>query len=273
MAATQTVQVAHLAAKVGYAISNGKLDPLKPTWVLINSMCTSVEFYRPLLDSKALTSVANLVAIEPLGHGATACATEHFNYWDTALITLQALEALGVRKAYALGTSQGGWIIVRMALLAPEKILGLIPLGTSMDAETSETREKGCWDPVPFLQPFLEKWGNPNANFVVGDDWIQAVIGLGFGSAGTPQVLEFWTETLRHVYSGNEGRQKAPDGRHLSGGSADAVYTPVVAEEHSKLFTGSGDVQFNVLEGGAHFLVATNPKEVEEAILVMTSKA
>ncbi|KAG4218203.1 hypothetical protein PC116_g33317 [Phytophthora cactorum] len=121
MAATQTVQVAHLAAKVGYAISNGKLDPSKPTWVLINSMCTSVEFYRPLLDSKALTSVANLVAIEPLGHGATTCATEHFNYWDTALITLQALEALGVQKAYALGTSQGGWIIVRMALLAPEK--------------------------------------------------------------------------------------------------------------------------------------------------------
>ncbi|OTB18053.1 hypothetical protein K445DRAFT_315814 [Daldinia sp. EC12] len=293
MAATQTVQVAHLAAKVGYAISNGKLDPSKSTWVLINSMCTSVEFYRPLLDSKALTSVANLVAIEPLGHGATACATEHFNYWDTALITLQALEALGVHKAYALGTSQGGWIIVRMALLAPEKILGLIPLGTSMDAETSETREKGCWDPVPFLQPFLEKWGNPNANFVVGDDWIQAVIGLGFGSAGTPQVLEFWTETLRHVYSGNEGRQKlrmaaiclaSRDGLqlrigdikcpvHWLHGSADAVYSPVVAEEHSKLFTGSSDVQFNVLEGGAHFLVATNPKEVEEAILAMTSKA
>lgn len=123
MAATQTVQVPHLEAQVGYAISNNKLDPSKPTWVLINSMCTSVEFYRAQLDNKTLTAAVNLVAIEPLGHGATTCATEHFTYWDTALITLQALEALGVKKAYALGTSQGGWIIVRMALLAPEKVI------------------------------------------------------------------------------------------------------------------------------------------------------
>ncbi|KAI8962370.1 putative alpha/beta hydrolase [Daldinia sp. FL1419] len=293
MAVGQTIKVPHLEAQVGYAISNNKLDPSKPTWVLINSMCTSVEFYRAQLDSKTLTDAVNLVAIEPLGHGATSCATEHFTYWDTALIALQALEALGVKKAYALGTSQGGWIIVRMALLAPEKILGLIPLGTSLDAETVDTREKGCWDPVPFLQPFFEKWGIPAADFVVGDDWIQAVIGLGFGSAGTPQVLEFWAQTLRRVYSGNEGRKKLRmaaicladrDGIklrvgdvkcpiHWLHGSADVVYSAAVGQEHSKLFTGSSDVQFDILEGGAHFLVATNPKEVEEAILAMTSKA
>ncbi|KAI1660378.1 putative alpha/beta hydrolase [Daldinia decipiens] len=293
MAATQTVQVPHLEARVGYAISNNKLDTSKPTWVLINPMCTSVEFYRAQLDSKTLTAAVNLVAIEPLGHGVTTCATEHFTYWDTALIALQALEALGVKKAYALGTSQGGWIIMRMALLAPEKILGLIPLGTSMDAETSESREKGCWDPVPFLQPFLEKWGSPTPNFVVGDDWIQAVIGLGFGSAGTPQALEFWTETLRRVYSGDEGRRKLRmaaicladrDGLQLRlgdikcpvnwlHGSADAIFTYVVAQEHFTLFTGSCDAQSNVLEGGAHFLVATHAKEVEDAILAMTAKA
>ncbi|KAI1464950.1 putative alpha/beta hydrolase [Daldinia caldariorum] len=293
MAAKQTVQVAHLAAQVGYAISNDKLDLSKPTWVLINSLCTSVEFYRPLFESKTLANVVNLVAIEPLGHGATTCATEHFNYWDTALAALQALEALGVKKAYALGTSQGGWIVVKMALLAPEKILGLIPLGTSMDAETSETREKGCWDPVSFLQPILESWRNPNPDFIVGDEWIQAVMGQGFGSAATPQLLEFWSGALRRIYSGNDGRQrlrmaviclasrdslllriddiKCPV--HWLHGSADTVYTTAVAEEHSKLFTGSSDVQFDIIEGGSHFLSATNPKEVEEAILAMTSKA
>ncbi|KAI1805633.1 putative alpha/beta hydrolase [Daldinia bambusicola] len=293
MAAKQTVQVAHLATQVGYAISNDKLDQSKPTWVLINSLCTSVEFYRPLLDNKALTDVVNLVAIEPLGHGATTCATGHFTYWDTALTALQALEALGVKKAYALGTSQGGWIIVRMALLAPEKILGLIPLGTSMDAETSETVAKGCWDPASFLKPILEAWSSPNPDFVVDDDWIQSVMGLGFGSAATSEVLQFWTEALRRIYTEDDGRQKlrravvclaSRDGLllriddikcpvHWLHGSADVVYTPALAEEHSKLFTGSSDVQFNVLAGGAHFLFATNPKEVEEAILAMTSKA
>jgi pimeloyl-ACP methyl ester carboxylesterase len=37
-------------------------------------------------------------------------------------MNLQVMEALGVDKAFVLGTSQGGWVTVRMALLAPEKV-------------------------------------------------------------------------------------------------------------------------------------------------------
>lgn len=163
MAATQTVQVAHLGAKVGYAISNGKLDSAKPTCVMINSMNTTASLYKPQMNSSKLTNVMNVLAIEPLGHGATSCNSDHFTYWDTALVALQAMTELGVDKAFALGTSQGGWVVVRMALLAPErvcnvrwvrvivlsangpKILGLMPLGTSMDCESAESRTKGCW--------------------------------------------------------------------------------------------------------------------------------
>ncbi|XXH01451.1 hypothetical protein Hte_007811 [Hypoxylon texense] len=145
MAAEQTVQVPHLSAKVGYAISNGRIDPSKPTTVLINAMCVNVGMYQDQMASEKLTAATNLLATEPLGHGSTTCATEHFTYWDTALIALQAMEALGVPKAFALGTSQGGWIVTRMALLAPDRIQGLIPLGISMDIESAESRVKGCW--------------------------------------------------------------------------------------------------------------------------------
>ena len=37
-------------------------------------------------------------------------------------MALQVMEALGIDKAFALGTSQGGWIVARMALLAPERV-------------------------------------------------------------------------------------------------------------------------------------------------------
>lgn len=37
-------------------------------------------------------------------------------------MNLQVMEALGVKKAFVLGTSQGGWITVRMALLAPDRV-------------------------------------------------------------------------------------------------------------------------------------------------------
>ena len=34
----------------------------------------------------------------------------------------QVLDALKIEKAFVLGTSQGGWVAVRMALLRPEMV-------------------------------------------------------------------------------------------------------------------------------------------------------
>jgi microsomal epoxide hydrolase len=129
MAATQTIEVPHLGGiKAGYAISgaNNKIDPTKPTCVLINAMCMTVSLYRDQFANEALAGAVNLLAVEPLGHGATSCPTEHFTYWDSAVMALQVMEKLGIERAYALGTSQGGWVVARMALLAPEKVGGRV---------------------------------------------------------------------------------------------------------------------------------------------------
>jgi pimeloyl-ACP methyl ester carboxylesterase len=121
MAAKTTINVPHLGGiSAGYR-STG-IDTAKPTLVLINSMCTTSALYDEQFNSKSLTDAVNLLAIEPLGHGATTSATEHFTYWDTAIMALQVMDALHVQKAFVLGTSQGGWMVVRMALLAPEKV-------------------------------------------------------------------------------------------------------------------------------------------------------
>jgi microsomal epoxide hydrolase len=37
-------------------------------------------------------------------------------------MALQVMDKLGIEKAFALGTSQGGWIVTRMALLAPDRV-------------------------------------------------------------------------------------------------------------------------------------------------------
>lgn len=128
MAATTTIKVPHLGGiDAGYRLSANRVDATKPTVVLINSMCTTSSLYNEQFNSKSLADAVNLLAIEPLGHGATSSATEHFTYWDTATMALQVMEALGVEKAFALGTSQGGWMVVRMALLAPEKVWLAVP--------------------------------------------------------------------------------------------------------------------------------------------------
>jgi microsomal epoxide hydrolase len=123
MAASKTIHVPHLGGiTAGYSLSNDTYDPSKPTCVLINSMCTTVALYRDQFDSEKVTSLMNLLAIEPLGHGSTSSSCEHFTYWDTAIMALQVMDALGIQKAFALGTSQGGWMVTRMALLAPDRV-------------------------------------------------------------------------------------------------------------------------------------------------------
>jgi pimeloyl-ACP methyl ester carboxylesterase len=125
---TQTVTVPHLGGITAAYQSSGPIDSSKPTLILVNSFTTSSELYRDALSNASLTQVMNLVAIELLGHGQThAHQAENWTYWDTATMNLQVMEKLGIDKAFVLGTSQGGWITVRMALLAPEKVSSFNP--------------------------------------------------------------------------------------------------------------------------------------------------
>jgi hypothetical protein len=74
-----------------------------------------------------------------------------------------------------------------------------MPLGTSMDYESLDSRSKGCWDPAANLMAFYEKWSTPSAtpDFVVDDVWCGLVGGIGFGATATAEKSAFWTQTLK----------------------------------------------------------------------------
>jgi len=125
---TKTVRVSHLGGIDAAYQMPQQYDASKPTLVLVNSFTTSSELYRGQYANKDLTNHMNLISIELLGHGQTRTNSENFTYWDTATMNLQVLDALGMtgqgKKVFVLGTSQGGWITVRMALVAPDKVCG-----------------------------------------------------------------------------------------------------------------------------------------------------
>ena len=289
----QTVTVPHLGGStIGYTFGQD-YDPSKPTLVLVNSFTTSAELYRPQFADEGLSQTANLLAIEPFGHGATRAAYEQFTYWDSAEANLQVLEALGIDQAFALGTSQGGWIAARMAMLAPERVKGIILLGTSMDFESPRSRKLGCWDGIEFCTPSIDGLAEP-----VGDDWVvpgdfvDAVLGAGLGDDVPDDERAFWHSVYQQNYTGDDGRHRLRvctinlrdrDGLHarLGGvrcpvlwlqGTADQVYSVANAEEEITLFTGSSDAELRVIEGGQHFMSASHPDVVNAAAVEFVSQ-
>lgn len=294
MSSTKTVQVPHLGGiQAGYQMPH-RYDPSKPTLVLVNSFTTSSELYRGQYENSKLTDAMNLLAIELLGHGKTRTKSENFTYWDTAIMNLQVMEALGVKKAFVLGTSQGGWITARMALLAPDRIEGIIPLGTSMDNESERTRKLGCWDGADACTGPIDKWTTTQttSSFEPDDDFTNFLIDIGFGKDCDKSVRDFWNKTIKANYQGDEGRRRARmaainlrERDTLHGrlfdircpvmwlhGTSDAVYSVANAKEEIKLFVNSPDAKLVIVKDGQHFLSASHPKEVDNALIEFVGK-
>ncbi|KAK3116892.1 hypothetical protein LTR53_002262 [Teratosphaeriaceae sp. CCFEE 6253] len=292
---TKTVHVDHLGGiEAAYQMPH-PYDEKKPTLVLVNSFTTSSELYQSQYANKELNEAMNLISIELLGHGQTRTKSENFTYWDTAIMNIQVLDALGIKgKIFVLGTSQGGWITTRMALLAPSKITGIIPLGTSMDYESDRTRSLGCWNGPADLQPNIEAWttDDQTPDFEPSADYANFLIDIGFGKECPKEARDYWVKEIQANYQGDEGRRRirmaainlsSRDGLHprLSDvrcpvlwlhGTADPVYSVSNAEHEIKMFVNSPDAQLRTVEGGQHFLSFSHPKEVDSALIEFVGK-
>jgi hypothetical protein len=180
--------------------------PRSPRW-LWSTRSTSVEQYRPQFADEQLTATANLLAIEPYGHGQTRASYEQFTYWDSAIANLQVLDALEILEAFVLGHlarpdgSQPAW---PSSPPAPWK--GIIPLGTSMDLESQRSRDLGCWDGIEFCTPAIDALAEP-----VGDDWVistelvDAVLKEGIGESVPPEERTFWHTSYQSNHTGDAG--------------------------------------------------------------------
>jgi pimeloyl-ACP methyl ester carboxylesterase len=71
------------------------------------------------------------------GHGGTP-AEAPFTYWDSAHDALALLDHLGIEQAVFAGMSQGGFIALRAALTAPDRVRGLVLIDTQSGLEDAE---------------------------------------------------------------------------------------------------------------------------------------
>ena len=88
----------------------------------------------------ALRDTHRVITWDERGFGGTK-ATGDFSYWDSANDVLGLMDHLGITSAVLGGMSQGGFLSLRAALTAPERVEALILLDTQSGVEAPETVE------------------------------------------------------------------------------------------------------------------------------------
>ncbi|MGV9293424.1 alpha/beta fold hydrolase [Amycolatopsis sp. NPDC003676] len=79
-------------------------------------------------QAEMLAPEQRLITWDARGHGQTPDddPSAPYTYWDQAQDALGLLDHLGIERAVVGGLSQGGFTALRIALLAPERIAGLV---------------------------------------------------------------------------------------------------------------------------------------------------
>jgi pimeloyl-ACP methyl ester carboxylesterase len=227
-----------------------------PVVVLLHSFFMDATMFAPQVA--AFGADYRLIAVNQRGHGDTP-ATGPFDYWDSARDVLDLLDRLGVERATFVGTSQGGFVALRIALLVPERVVALAILGSSAAAEvqlmvTNYQQMAANWIEMGPVLPLVDmlaaiclgemeagewkaKWrAHPTDNI---DDMVNALID-------------------RDDIVGRLGEIDVP--ALVMHGSADLCYPMERARELAEgLPKCAGAI---IVEGGAHFLSLTNPAEV-----------
>jgi 3-oxoadipate enol-lactonase len=88
----------------------------------------------------ALAPEYRVITPDARGHGDTT-APGPFSYWDLARDVLALLDHLGIGRAVLGGVSQGGFLSLRAALLAPERVRGLILIDSQAGTEAEANRQ------------------------------------------------------------------------------------------------------------------------------------
>jgi pimeloyl-ACP methyl ester carboxylesterase len=221
------------------------------------------EMFAPQVE--ALTPDYRVITWDARGFGETEFDGQPFTYWDLARDCLGLLDHLGLDEAVLGGMSQGGFLSMRAALLAPDRVRALVLIDTQAGPEDPER--------LPTYRQMQETWLQAGAV----DELTQAV---GQLILGDPGLYDVWAEKWRAL---PRESLKAPgdclfDREDITDrlseincpaivfhGTAD---TSVEIEKGEAVCRGlSGCRRFVPIDGAPHASNLTHPDEVNRPLL------
>jgi 3-oxoadipate enol-lactonase len=232
-----------------------------PPVVFSHGFLMDHEMFEPQV--RALAPEFRCITWDERGFGGSA-ATAPFTFWDSAADCLALLDHLGIDAAVLAGMSQGGFLSLRAALTAPERVRGLVLIDTQSGTEDPEA--------LPLYQGMHDEWvsngpGNVQdgiAGLILGPD-VDHAPWLAKWNAAPKENLALPFECLvgRDDVTDRLGEITAP--AIVFHGTADAAITMDKAEE---LCSGLEDCRALVpVEGAAHAPNLSHPDAVNGPLL------
>ncbi|HEX4467803.1 MAG TPA: alpha/beta hydrolase [Solirubrobacteraceae bacterium] len=231
--------------------------------VLAHGFLMDREMFAPQVE--ALSPEFRVITWDERGFGETEFDGRPFTYWDSASDGLGLLDHLGIDRAVLGGMSQGGFLSLRAALTAPERVRALVLIDTQAGPEDPER--------LPAYRQMQQTWlqvgpvdelAETIAGLIIGDPklnaaWIEKWRKLPRDSMGPPGDCLFDREDI----SDRLGEIDCP--AIVFHGTADLSIDMALAEQLCRGLSGCADVVR--IEGAPHASNLTHADQVNEPLL------
>ena len=234
-----------------------------PPVILSHGFLMDREMFVPQVQ--ALHPEFRVITWDERGFGETEFDGKPFTYWDSARDCLGLLDHLGIEQAVLGGMSQGGFLAMRAALLAPRRVRALVLIDTQSGTEDAER--------LPAYRQMQKTWLEQGPI----DELTQAISGLIIGD---PVMSEPWIAKWRTLpreamneptnclferddITDRVGEITCP--AIIFHGTVDMSIPAALAHELSERLPGSTGVV--LVEGAAHASNLTHPEQVNGPLL------
>jgi pimeloyl-ACP methyl ester carboxylesterase len=231
--------------------------------ILSHGFLMDHEMFAPQVE--ALAPEFRVITWDERGFGETQFDGQPFTYWDSARDCLGLLDYLDINRAVLGGMSQGGFLSLRAALLAPERVRALVLIDTDSGPEDP--------DRLPGYRQMQQTW------LEVGpvDELTQAIADL---IVGDPVLNARWIAKWRRLPPEN---LRAPGDCLLDRDDVTDRLGEITCP--AIVFHGTADVSIEIekaealcrslagcrgvvrVEGAPHASNLTHPEQVNEPLL------
>ena len=232
-----------------------------PAVLFSHGFLMDADMFAPQVE--ALAGEFRCIAWDERAFGRTEHDGKPFTYWDSAADALGLLDHLGVTSAVLAGMSQGGFLSLRAALHAPERVRALVLIDTQAGVEDPQA--------IPGYQAMVADWeangpknvGSIVANLIIGDpDASRPWLEKWDDFPGTRLRVAFDCLAGRDDLAARLGEITCP--ALVVHGTADEAITMAAAES---LCEGLADCRGLVrVDGASHASNLTHPEIVNPAI-------